>query len=67
MGFFDRFLDAIRLNDDYDDDDFLDEEEDDYDDDYVPTIADVIDSMGYDPTEWHFDEDNGWLDYYPEE
>ena len=34
MGFFDRFLDAIRLNDDYDDDDFLDEEEDDYDDDY---------------------------------
>ena len=34
MGFFDRFLDAIKLNDDYDDDDFLDEEEDDYDDDY---------------------------------
>lgn len=37
------------------------------DDDYVPTIQDVIDSLGYDPTEWHYDEDNGWLDYYPEE
>ena len=29
MGVLDKFLDAIKLNDDYDDDDFLD----DYDDD----------------------------------
>lgn len=54
-----------------DEDDEADDDEDysfdDDDDDYVPTIADVIDSMGYDPTEWHYDEDNGWLDYYPEE
>ena len=35
MGFCDRFLDAIRLNDDYDDDEFYDEEEDDFDDDYA--------------------------------
>ena len=34
MGFFDRFLDAIRLNDDYDDDEFYDDEEEDFDDDY---------------------------------
>jgi cell division inhibitor SepF len=34
MGFFDRFLDAIRLNDDYDDDEFYDDEEDDFDEDY---------------------------------
>ncbi len=35
MGFIDRFLNAIKLNDDFDDDDFLDDEEDldDYDDD----------------------------------
>ncbi len=31
MGFFDKFLDAIKLNDDFDDDDYLDG--DDYDDD----------------------------------
>ena len=29
MGVFDKFLDAIKLNDDYDDDDFLDDEFDD--------------------------------------
>ena len=34
MGFFDRFLDAIKLNDDYDDDEFYDDDEEDYDDDY---------------------------------
>lgn len=33
MGFFDKFLDAVRLNDDYDDDDeFFDDDDDDYDD-----------------------------------
>lgn len=39
MGFFDKFLNAIKLNDDFDDDDYLDddlddEEEDDFDDEY---------------------------------
>ena len=36
MGVLDKFLDAIKLNDDYDDDELLDdsilEDEDDYDD-----------------------------------
>lgn len=32
MGLLDKFLDAIKLNDDFDDDDFLDEE--DFDDDF---------------------------------
>ena len=32
MGFFDRFLDAVRLNDDYDDDEYFDEDLDDFDD-----------------------------------
>ncbi|MGN8738593.1 cell division protein SepF [Bilifractor sp. HCP3S3_D3] len=33
MGFFDKFLDAVRLNDDYDDDDeFFDDDDEDYDD-----------------------------------
>ena len=33
MGFFDKFLDAVRLNDDYDDDDeFFDDDDDDYGD-----------------------------------
>ncbi len=31
MGVLDKFLDAIKLNDDYDDDDFLDDPEDDLD------------------------------------
>lgn len=33
MGVLDKFLDAIKLNDDYDDEDFLDDEYDDFDDD----------------------------------
>ncbi len=33
MGVLDKFLDAIKLNDDYDDDDFLDDDFDDFDDD----------------------------------
>ncbi len=37
MGVLDRFLDAIKLNDDYEEDDFLDEDlEDDYDEDLEP-------------------------------
>ncbi len=39
MGVLDKFLDAIKLNDDYDDDELLDdsilEEEDDYEDDFL--------------------------------
>ena len=39
MGVLDKFLDAIKLNDDYDDDELLDdsllEDEDDYDDDFL--------------------------------
>ena len=31
MGFFDRFLDAVRLNDDYDDDDDFFDDDDDFD------------------------------------
>ena len=57
------------------DDGFVDENEDDeeeidygYDDNnYVGTWDDVIECYGFDPREWHYDEDNGWLDYYPEE
>ena len=33
MGVLDKFLDAIKLNDDYDDDEFLDDEYDDFDED----------------------------------
>ena len=33
MGVLDKFLDAIKLNDDYDDDEFLDEDLDGADDD----------------------------------
>lgn len=32
MSFLDKFLDAVKVNDDYDDDDFLDEADDDFDD-----------------------------------
>ena len=33
MGVLDKFLDAIKVNDDYDDDEFLDDEfDDDFDD-----------------------------------
>ena len=53
--------------DDEDEEDDEDETEDNYDDEYAGTWDDVIDSYGFDPREWHFDEDNGWLDYYPEE
>ena len=52
MGVLDKFLDAIKLNDDYDDDELLDdsilEEEDDYD---------VCEVCG-----WEYDEELG----YPE-
>ena len=30
MSFLDKFLDAVKVNDDYDDDDFLDEADDDF-------------------------------------
>lgn len=58
------------------DDGFVDEEDDENkteakhvhdDNDDAGTWDDVIDCYGFDPREWHFDEDNGWLDYYPEE
>ena len=32
MSFLDKFLDAVKVNDDYDDDEFLDEADDDFDD-----------------------------------
>ena len=32
MSFLDKFLDAVKVNDDYDDDDFLDEADDDFED-----------------------------------
>ena len=32
MSFIDKFLDAVKVNDDYDDDEFLDEADDDFDD-----------------------------------
>ena len=35
MGVLDKFLDAIKLNDDYDDDEFLDEDLDGADDDFL--------------------------------
>ena len=45
MGVLDKFLDAIKLNDDYDDDEFLDdsilEEEDDYEDDFLDDEDDM--------------------------
>ena len=45
MGVLDKFLDAIKLNDDYDDDELLDdsilEEEDDYDDDFLDDDDDM--------------------------
>lgn len=43
MGVLDKFLDAIKLNDDYDDDELLDdsllEDEDDYEDDFLVWLA----------------------------
>ena len=45
MGVLDKFLDAIKLNDDYDDDELLDdsilEEEDDYEDDFLDDEGDM--------------------------
>lgn len=45
MGVLDKFLDAIKLNDDYDDDELLDdsllEDEDDYDDDFLDEDDDM--------------------------
>ena len=45
MGVLDKFLDAIKLNDDYDDDELLDdsllEDEDDYDDDFLDDDDDM--------------------------
>lgn len=32
MGFLDKFLDAVKVNDDYDDDDFLDDVDDGFED-----------------------------------
>ena len=49
MGVLDKFLDAIKLNDDYDDDELLDdsilEEEDDYDDDFLDDDHDTFQYM----------------------
>ena len=59
MGVLDKFLDAIKLNDDYDDDELLDdsilEDEDDYDDD---DFLDDDDDM---------EEEDDFLDDEPEE
>lgn len=45
MGVLDKFLDAIKLNDDYDEDELLDdsilEEEDDYEDDFLDDEDDI--------------------------
>ena len=45
MGVLDKFLDAIKLNDDYDDDELLDdsllEDEDDYEDDFLDEDDDM--------------------------
>ena len=44
MGVLDKFLDAIKLNDDYDDDEFLDEDldgADDDDDDFLDDEEDI--------------------------
>ncbi len=56
MGVLDKFLDAIKLNDDYDDDELLDdsllEDEDDYDDDFL----DEDDDMEEKPKKKFFDK-----------
>ena len=49
MGVLDKFLDAIKLNDDYDDDELLDdsllEDEDDYEDDFLDELAEQMEAM----------------------
>ena len=75
MGVLDKFLDAIKLNDDYDDDELLDdsllEDEDDYEDDFL----DEDDDMEEKPKKKFFekfskkknDEEEDFLDDEPEE
>lgn len=75
MGVLDKFLDAIKLNDDYDDDELLDdsllEDEDDYEDDFL----DEDDDMEEKPKKKFFekfskkknDEEEDFLDDEPED
>lgn len=75
MGVLDKFLDAIKLNDDYDDDELLDdsllEDEDDYDDDFL----DEDDDMEEKPKKKFFekfskkknDEEEDFLEDEPED
>ena len=75
MGVLDKFLDAIKLNDDYDDDELLDDslldDEDDYDDDFL----DEDDDMEEKPKKKFFekfskkknDEEEDFLEDEPED